>query len=205
MAEYVVGISGASGIILAKRAIAQLLDRGHSLHIVISRSACCTAALELPGEYRKPADLWNDLSSEQQGRIRLHANTDFSAPVASGSYRISGTLIIPCSMTTLGAIASGLCDNLLRRCADVALKERFPLVVVPRETPLSAIHLENMLKIARLGAFIFPPVPIWYSKPSDLHNLEEGIVARALQVLGVESGSRYFTPWGGERGDVTSP
>ena len=197
MGVYVIGISGASGIILAKRAIAQLLNAGHTLHVVVSRSACCTAALELPGEFSKPTDLWSALSFDQQSRITLHSNSDFSAPVASGSFRVNGTLIIPCSMTTLGAIAAGVCDNLLRRCADVALKERFPLVIVPREAPLSAIHLENMLKLTQLGAYIFPPVPIWYSIPSDLQSLEEGIVARALQVLGVESGERYFSPWQG--------
>lgn len=199
MGVYVVGISGASGIVLAKRAIAQLLEAGHSLHVVVSRSACCTAALELPGEFSKPADLWRDLNADRQSRVSLHSNSDFSAPIASGSFRVSGTLIIPCSMTTLGAIATGVCDNLLRRCADVALKERFPLVIVPREAPLSAIHLENMLKLTRLGAHIFPPVPIWYSNPLDLPSLEEGIVARALQVLGVESGERYFSPWRGAR------
>ncbi len=196
MKVFVIGVSGASGIILAQRVFHQLVHLGHFVHLVFSRSALVTAALELDRRPFKPLDFLAHLSSEQRERVALYSNGDFSAPIASGSFRIDGTLIIPCSMTTLGAIASGVADNLLRRCADVALKERFPLVIVPREAPLSAIHLENMLKICRLGAFIFPPVPLWYAKPKDLQHLEEGIAGRILQLLQVESASEQFTAWG---------
>lgn len=196
MGTFVIGITGASGITLAKKALELLLQGGHRVHLIVSKSACFTARLELGDEVTKPRDFLKDLSDDLVQNASIHANGDFSAPVASGSFRIDGTLIIPCSMTTLGAIASGVCDNLIRRCADVALKERFPLVIVPREAPLSAIHLENMLKLTRLGAYIFPPIPLWYSKPTDLNCLENGIVARALGLLGIEVDQRFFRPWG---------
>lgn len=173
-----------------------LLDGGHRVHLIISKSACLTAKLELETEVSKPRDFLKGLPSQHAQRVCIYANSDFSAAIASGSFRINGTLIIPCSMTTLGAIANGVCDNLIRRSADVALKERFPLVIVPREAPFSAIHLENMLKLSRLGAHIFPPVPMWYAKPPDLLAAENGIVARALQLLNIEVDPRFFRPWG---------
>lgn len=194
--SFVIGVSGASGIILAKRVLEQLIGAGHFVHLVFSKSAIVTAALELDLRPFKPRDFIKHLPPDRQDQVAIHGHGDFSAPIASGSCRIDGTLIIPCSMTTLGAIASGVADNLLRRCADVALKERFPLVLVPREAPLSAIHLENMLKLSRLGAFIFPPVPLWYAKPSNVQHLEEGIAGRVLQLIGVESSSAYFSAWG---------
>ena len=119
------------------------------------------------------------------GRLHVFGREDWMAPVASGSNPADAMVVCPCSMGTLGAIAGGLADNLIERAADVMLKERRPLVLVPRETPLSAIHLENMLKLARAGAVILPPAPGFYDRPQTVAELVDFVVARVLDQLGV--------------------
>jgi 4-hydroxy-3-polyprenylbenzoate decarboxylase len=128
---------------------------------------------------------------ELQERITLHNNNDMASPIASGSVQTDGMLIIPCSMGTLAAISMGMADNLLRRAADVTLKEQRPLVIVPRETPLSPLHLENMLKLSRLGVAIVPPVPAWYHHPTSLREVEDTIVGRALDSLNIITEDLY--------------
>jgi 4-hydroxy-3-polyprenylbenzoate decarboxylase len=120
-----------------------------------------------------------------EGSLRVFGREDWMAPVASGSNPADAMAVCPCSMGTLGAIAAGLADNLIERAADVMLKERRPLVLVPRETPLSAIHLENMLKLARAGAVILPPVPAFYTRPDSVGAIVDFVVARVLDQLGV--------------------
>lgn len=182
MGQYVLGVSGASGIILAKKALRWLVQMGHEVHLVPSKAALLTASIEL-GEQK---DFLSDLPDPLAEQVKIYRNSDLTAPFASGSFRVEGMLIIPCSMGSLAAIATGLGDNLLRRAADVMLKERRRLVMVPRETPLSEIHLENMLKLTRMGAVMLPPVPAWYNEPQSLHDVENGIVGRALDLLGLE-------------------
>jgi 4-hydroxy-3-polyprenylbenzoate decarboxylase len=120
------------------------------------------------------------------GRIVYHRHDDFSAGIASGSFPTGGMVVAPCSMSTLGSIASGITTNLVTRAADVHLKERRPLILVPRETPLSLIHLENMLTVTRAGAIVLPAMPGWYHRPQSLDDLVQFVVARICDQLGVD-------------------
>ncbi len=190
MARYVLGITGASGIILAYRTLEALTRLGHTVHIVMSKDACLTAVAELDSSMVSPEKMIGKLSAKQQSLVVSHKIGEFTAPIASGTFPVDGTVVIPCSMATLAAIAMGLADNLIRRAADVALKERKPLVIVPREAPFSAIHLENMLAITRMGGIIMPPLPAWYTRPKNLDEVEEFIVGRTLDALRV-SGYAY--------------
>jgi len=194
MARYIIGISGASGITLAHKTIDVLSSLGHQIHIVMTKDAFLTAIEEMGHEYSTPEKFLSFYKTDQLERIRMHKNNDFSSEIASGSYPIDGMLIIPCSMATLAGVAIGLSDNLLRRAADVTLKERRKLIIVPRESPFSAIHLENMLKITRVGGVIVPPIPAWYTKPKSLEDVENFIVGRALDALGVDA--NLYPRWG---------
>ena len=121
---------------------------------------------------------------------------DFNAPIASGSFKTDGMIVVPCSMKTLSAIAHGYADNLITRSADVAIKEKRKLILVPRETPLSTIHLENMVKLARLGIVILPPMPAFYYKPKSLNEIMDHLVSKILDNLGIEN--HLYKRWGEE-------
>lgn len=189
MARFVVGVTGASGTRLAHLVIDHLTRLDHNVELVISRDAPMTILQEMGEAYSSPQKFLQTFSHQQQERIALHQINDFEAPIASGSYKHDGCLIVPCSMATLGAIAHGIADNLIRRAADVTLKERRKLVLVPRETPLHEIHLENMLRLCRMGACIFPPEPAWYMRPKTLEEMEEFMVSRILDQLGIDIGA----------------
>lgn len=189
MARFVVGISGASGVRLAYLAIGELTKLGHDVELVLSRDAPLTILQEMGESYASPHKFVENFSPECQTHIRLHQIHDFNSPIASGSFQHDGCLIIPCSMATLSAVATGLSDNLLRRACDVTLKERRKLVIVPREAPLHEIHLENMLKLARMGVCIFPPQPAWYMNPKSVEEMEHFLVSRILDQLGVNIGA----------------
>lgn len=195
MARYVVGVSGASGVILAQRAITFLAESGHEVVVIFSRAAKLTASLEMGEEFASTTHFVSHLSEEARARVEIRGNFDFSADVASGSRGTAGMLVIPCSMATVAAIAVGLSDNLLRRAAEVTLKERRPLVVVPRETPLTEANLDNMARIVRMGGTILPPVPAWYTRPKSLEDVENFIVGRALDQLKVDND--LFPRWEG--------
>lgn len=187
MARIVVGISGASGTVLAHRLIYALISLGHYVEMVMSRDASLTIHEEMGEAFASPKKFISSFPVELQPLIRSHHITDFGSPIASGSYRYDACVIVPCSMATLSAISTGFADNLLRRVADVALKEKRRLVVVPREGPLHEIHLENMLKLARMGVVIFPPMPAWYMRPQSLEEMELFLVSRLLDQLGIEA------------------
>jgi 4-hydroxy-3-polyprenylbenzoate decarboxylase len=121
------------------------------------------------------------------GRLVYHHYQDFSAGIASGSFPTGGMVIIPCSMSTLGAIAGGITENLITRAADVHLKERRKLILVPRETPLNLIHLENMVRVTRAGAVVLPAMPGWYHRPRRVEDLIDFVVARICDQLGIET------------------
>jgi len=184
MGRYVVGVSGASGVILALHTLRALTNRGHHVELTISQYALYTAAIELGKEYSTLSKFMSQI--ERQELVTLHSNQDVGCAIASGSFVTDGMIIIPCSVTTLAAVAIGLGDNALRRAADVTLKEKRPLIIVPREAPFSEIHLENMLKLSRLGATIVPPVPAWYTNPKSLEDVENFIVGKVLDVLKIE-------------------
>ena len=180
MDPVVIGISGASGSVLARRAIEELLERG------IPVVATCSAAAQMVWQEEMEEPFTDALARWRESpHFTYHAAGDLKASIASGSTPTAGMAVIPCSMGTLAAIAHGLSTNLLQRAADVCLKERRPLVLVPRETPLSPIHLENMLSLARLGATILPPEPAFYLHPASLEDVVEHLVAKALGSLGL--------------------
>lgn len=177
MKRLVVGLSGASGVILGVRLLEILRDHGIETHVVLTPSAALTLTYETE---RTPEEV-KALASH------VHPFKDVGASIASGSFRTDGMIVAPCSMTTLAAVASGICDNLLTRAADVTLKERRRLVLLARETPLHAGHLENMLKVTRLGAVVAPPVPAFYAKPASIDEMVDHTLARALDLFGIES------------------
>jgi flavin prenyltransferase len=187
MARIVVGVTGASGIVLAHRAVTWLCKEGHQVELVLSKAALYTAVMEMGTEFGTAEGFLRHLTDEARQRVNVYKNHDFGAPIASGSCRTDGMLLIPCSMATLAAVAIGLGDNLIRRAADVTLKERRRLVVVPRETPLHEAHLDNMVRITRMGGVILPPVPAWYNQPQTLEDVENFIVGRALDLLGMDA------------------
>lgn len=173
--RIVVGITGATGTIYAIKMLEIMRQLGIETHLIISKWALATLKYE------------TDLS-EAQIRSLAHATytaKDLSAPIASGSFQHDGVVIVPCSMKTLAAVRIGFCDDLISRAADVSLKEGRKVLLVVRETPLSDIHLENMLALRRAGATIFPPVPAFYTQPKSLDDMVNQSVGRMLDSLGI--------------------
>lgn len=181
--RLVVAISGASGAVYGIRALEVLRELGVETHLILTAAARETIRLETS---KKVADVERLASA-------VHGFDDITSKLASGSFRTDGMLVIPCSMKTLGGIASGYADNLVIRAAEVTMKERRPLVLVVRETPLTLIHLENMVSAARAGAVILPAMPAFYHRPTRIDDLVDHIVGKALDVLGMEH--RLFRRW----------
>ena len=200
MPVYAVGITGGSGAPYALRLLAALVEMGHEVHTVISPSGETVVQLEtgisLRGSAReKEAALAKALEADgKPGRIRVFEHDNLAAPISSGSFPSAGMVVIPCSTGSLGRIAAGISSNLIERAADVTLKERRPLVVVPRETPLGDIHLENMLRLRRAGADIVAAMPAFYHRPKTIADLVDMIVGRVLDRLGIENS--LFHRWG---------
>jgi len=208
MGSYVAGITGASGACYARRVIGALLDMGHSVHLVVSgpgrRVLRQELAFELPKGLAGPAGPGGELSearrffqpgapaaagpSAGRGSLNIYDPANVGASIASGSFPVDGMVVVPCSMATVAGIAAGQSRNLIERAADVAIKEGRRLVVVPRETPLSPIHLENMLRLARLGVRVVPAMPAFYHHPSAIDDLVDFVAGRVLAALGLESG-----------------
>ena len=193
--------TGASGLPYGLRLLECLLAANARVYLLYSPAAQIVARQELelvlPTQPAAAAAYFAERYGAKPGQLSVFGREDWLAPVASGSNPADAMAVCPCSMGTLGALASGLADNLIERAADVMLKERRPLVLVPRETPLSAIHLENMLTLSRAGAVILPPAPGFYGHPQVIGDLVDFVVARILDQLGVahELGPR----WGSRR------
>jgi 4-hydroxy-3-polyprenylbenzoate decarboxylase len=193
--------TGASGMPFGLRLLECLLAAGARVDLVYSAAAQIVARQEcdltLPTQPREATRTLGERYGAADGQLVVHAREDWLAPMASGSNPGDAMAICPCTMGTLGAIACGIADNLITRAADVMLKERRALVLVPRETPLSAIHLENMLRLARAGAVILPPAPGFYTHPKSIGDVVDFVVARVLDHLGVP---HALTPrWGEAR------
>ena len=180
------GITGASGAPYASRLLSALVDAGCEVGVCISDSGYEVLATELYGNPSLPHDEVLDLFTRGLDGVSVYAKDDYSAPYASGSARVDGYAVCPCSMATVGTIAAGAMANLVHRAASVALKEGRKLVLVPRETPLSTIHLENLLRLRQAGATIVFAAPGFYHRPESLDDLVDFIVARCLDQLGVE-------------------
>ncbi len=187
MKKIIVGISGATGSILARKLIDYLTKIECHVELVMTKPACMTAAYELEDKPKTSKHFTDFLPEEQRKRITRHSIDAIGSTIASGSYKTDGMAIVPCSIATIGALACGLADNLLRRSADVCLKEKRPLVLAVREAPLSNIHLENMLRLSQAGAIISPPVPAWYNKPKTLDEVENHLVGKILSSLNISN------------------
>ena len=197
MKNIVVGITGASGAIYGLRLVEELLRAGRRVTLLLTEAGRQVLAFETGLQLdEKPADCLQQLQRHFQVGDELDhfALNDFFAPVASGSSAPEAVVICPCSMGTAGRIAAGLSDNLLERVADVALKERRTLLLVPRETPFNQIHLENLLRLSQAGAQILPAMPGFYQKPQTVADLVDFLVGKILDQLGVEH--RLFKRWG---------
>ena len=195
--RLIVAVTGASGALYAVRLLKAGLESGHDIDLVVSdygkRLLIEECELNL-----KTAEFgtWLDERygpAKRTGRLTLHREQDLDASIASGSQRWHAMIVIPCSMKTLAGIAAGFAANLVERAADVTLKERRPLVLVPRETPLNLIHLENLMRVARAGATIVPAMPGFYQKPQSMEDLADFIVGRVFSVLDIPH--RLFPAW----------
>ena len=176
----VVGVTGASGAVIARDLIDALLTLERPVVAVASNAARMVWQEELDESYNDAVARW-----VEHPNFRQYAISDLFAPIASGTFPTAGMVIAPASMNSLASLAHGLTPNLLLRAADVTLKERRPLTLIPRETPLHAIHLENMLTLSRMGATILPPEPPFYLKPLDINSVVRFVVQRALVSLGI--------------------
>jgi flavin prenyltransferase len=188
--QIALAITGASGAPYSKRLLEVLLAQGMTVHLMISAAGRIVLADEL--DWKLPArasDVHKQLVVEfncEPDLLQVYGEQQWSSPLASGSHRVGTMVVCPCTMGSLSSIAVGSSDNLINRAADVMLKENRKLILVPREAPFSAIHLENMLKLARLGVCILPPNPGFYFKPSQLSDIVDFVVARILDQANIE-------------------
>lgn len=188
----IVGVSGASGALLARRAVERLIERGQRVELVATPSARIVWKQETGASWADDVKRWHE-----SGLIVDHNPNNQAATIASGSYPVGGMVIIPCSMGTVASLAAGLAHNLLLRAADVIQKESRRLVIVPRETPLSVVHLHNLLMLAQRGIRIVPPMPNFYKRPQTVAEVVDFVAARALVALGVADELDDPQQWGG--------
>jgi len=210
MRPTIVAMTGASGAAYGVRVVQALAEAGKNVALVISEAARLVIREELgiqPASYSKPEALEVIFGPTVRGRLEVYSPKDFTAPIASGSYPTEAMVIVPCSMGTLGALASGLSQNLIHRAADCVLKEGRRLVIVPRETPLHAGHLENMLKLARLGARLVPAMPGFYAGVKTVDDLVDFMTGKILDQLEVAHSlyPRWTGPSAASSGQARQP
>ncbi len=187
----ILGVTGASGLIYAVRALKFLLAAEYAIELVASKAVYMVWQSELgirmPVDAVQQEQFWRQQAGvETGGKLVCHSWGDVGATIASGSFRTLGMLVLPCSMSTVGKLAAGLSSDLLERAADVQLKEGRKVVLVPRETPFSLIHLRNLTTLAEAGARIVPAIPAWYHNPQTIEDLVDFVVARALDQLEID-------------------
>lgn len=185
--KVVVGISGGSGAIYGLSLLKALNELNIETHLVVTTM----------GEYVVKHECGVGLEDLKELSTYYHDNKNFAAPISSGSFKVDKTVIIPCSMKTLAGVANGFSDSLLSRACDVAIKEERQLILVPRETPLSPIHLENMLKLSRMGVTIFPPTPGFYNHPETLEDVILNMTGRILDMMDIDN--TLIKRWKGQR------
>lgn len=181
---FLIAITGASGVSIAYKLLEKLKEIGKKREVIVSEVGI--SVLKEETDYSKEELI--HLADES------YDVNDLTAPPASGSHRFNAMVIVPCSMKTLASITHGYADNLITRAADVCIKEKRKLLLIPRESPLSVIHLENMLKLAKLGVIIAPPVPSFYVKPKNINDIVDHLVGRILDLLGIHTD---FERWKG--------
>jgi 4-hydroxy-3-polyprenylbenzoate decarboxylase len=187
----ILGITGASGLIYAVHSLKHLLRADYEVDLVASKATYSVWQAEentrMPSEPDQQELFWREKAGVPTlGKLRCHRWGDVGATLASGSFRTLGMVIIPCSMSTVAKLANGLSSDLLERAADVQIKEGRSLVVVPRETPFSLIHLRNLTSLAEAGVRIVPAIPAWYHHPETIEDLVDFVVARTLDQLGID-------------------
>lgn len=192
--SWIVGITGASGAIYGVRLCQVLLSQGINIHLIITDAGWRVLHEELEWKASQREEMLASHFGAFSGSYQYHSISDIGANIASGSYRTEGMVIIPCSMGTLSGIAHGASGNLMERAADVMLKEGRKLIVVPRETPLHAIHLENMLTVAKLGAKLIPAMPAFYHRPRNLAEIVDFLVGKVLDSMFIEHD--LYRRWG---------
>ena len=181
MRPIVVGISGASGSLMARETVDELIRRDVPVIAVCTNDAKLVWQEEMDSPFSESLSRWRE-----HPHFTDYSIGDMKAPIASGTYPTLGMVVVPCSMGSIAAMAHGMASNLLLRAADVCLKERRKLVVVPRETPLHMVHLENMLALARMGVVVLPPQPAFYLKPDSIQDIVRFMVGRILVALGID-------------------
>jgi 4-hydroxy-3-polyprenylbenzoate decarboxylase len=195
-----VGMTGASGTQYGLRLVECLIQADYQVYLMFTKAAQIVVGSEtdckLPGRTAEQTRYLSQLFKARDGQLRVFGDEEWTSPVASGSGALRQMVVCPASMATVSAIATGASENLLERAADVVIKERGNLIIVPRETPFSPIHLENMLKLARLDVTILPANPGFYNRPTDVAAMVDFIVARILDQLGVEH--QLMQRWGRE-------
>ena len=200
--RFTIAITGASGAIYGLRLTQVLLHQGLALDLLVSRAGFVVLKEECSLDWHGSSEeIKTKLCSHFQvdlTKLNFYDEDDLCAPIASGSAAPQAMIIVPCSMGSLSRIACGNSGNLIERCADVMLKERRTLLVVPRETPLHAVHLENMLKLTRLGGIIIPAMPAFYHHPLSIDDLVDFVVGKVMDLLGLEHS--LFRPWGIDSG-----
>ena len=177
-ARLIVGISGASGVIYGVRLLQLLQPLPVETHLVMTRTAEVTLAYETDWKVKDVKALAD----------HVHQPSDLAAPISSGSFKTMGMAVAPCSMRSLGEIATGISTSLLTRAADVVLKERRKLVLLPRETPVHAVHLRNMATVAELGAIVAPPMPAFYNRPKTVDDIVDHTAGRVLDLFDIDAG-----------------
>jgi len=195
MAEIAVAITGASGAAYGLQLVRAAAAAGHTVHVIVSEGGARVLRHECGMSVNPKRPEPDTLAPADADRLVPHSVENYGASIASGSYPLKGMAVCPSSMGTLARIAAGLADNLVTRAADVCIKERRPLVLVPREMPLSALHLENMLRLTRAGAIILPAAPGFYLQPNKVDDLVKFVAARAMEQLGLEQ--ELTRPWQG--------
>ena len=188
MKSIVIAITGASAMQLGERSIQLLLENNKTVDLVLSKGAYEVAKSErnmnIPVDPSSQAEFWRNKLNVSSGKLTCYRWNDHSACIASGSHKTKGMVIVPCSMGTLGRIASGFSLDLIERCADVHLKEKRPLIIAPRESPFNLIHIENIKRLMEAGAIVVPPIPAWYTNPKTIEDIIDFIVVRLFDSLG---------------------
>ncbi len=191
MKKIVLAISGASGVIYGLKLLDAVINNFH-VALIVSNSAIDVIQHETSIDFKNIEDIKKKFNHPN---LTVYSEKDLLAPIASGSHKTYGMFIVPCSMKTLSSIANGYADNLITRTADVMIKEKRKLVISPREMPLSAIHLENMLKLAKLGVIIAPPIPGFYHKAKSIDDIVNFVVGKLLDCMEIEN--QLYRRWNG--------
>ena len=196
--KIALAITGASGVQYGFRLLEVLLKQNHHVYLMLSKAAQVVTSMEselkLPGRKNEQKKYLSQLFKTDESLLDIFGDEEWTAPVASGSAKVDAMVVCPCTMSTLSQIACGASSNLMERAADVMLKERRKLIIVPRGTPFSDIHLENMLKLSRSGVVVMPANPGFYNKPETVNDMVDFMVARILDQLDIEQD--LLPPWG---------